>query len=78
MKLIRWSLFSTIKDWGIPKSDQTIVYLKKCWLLVNEIMEKLFKYKCYETGSCSEEALSSKNYLLKIITYSGEKAPPKQ
>ena len=27
-------LFSTIKDWEISNSDQTIVYLKE-WMLVN-------------------------------------------
>ena len=35
MKLIHRLLFSTIKDWGISKSDQIIVYLNE-WILVKE------------------------------------------
>ena len=34
LKLIRCLLFSTIKGWGLLKSDQTIVYLKK-WIMFN-------------------------------------------
>ena len=88
-------LFSTIKDWEISKSDQTIVYLKE-WMLVNG---KSFKYKCYKIGyaELSERVTVFKNYLLLkklffwkstfseevptmllIITFSGEKVPPKQ
>ena len=55
-------LFSTIKDWEISKSDQTIVYLKE-WMLVNG---KSFKYKCYKIGyaELSERVTVFKNYLL--------------
>ena len=35
LKLIRYLLFSTIKDWGLSNSDQTVVYWKD-WMLVNK------------------------------------------
>ena len=83
-------LFSIINDWGIWRSDQTIVCIKE-WMLVNG------KSLCYETGkelsekeitvlkkvfllksSNSEDVSASKKYMYWIITNSEEKASPKQ
>ena len=56
LKLVRCLLFSVIKDWGILKPDQTILYLKES-ILVNE--GTLFKHKCYDSGYAE---LSGKSY----------------
>ena len=63
-------LLTTIKDSGISKLDQIIVYLKE-WML----MESLFKYKCCEVGyaelvfqesiaNCFQKILAPKKVLL--------------
>ena len=56
LKLTRCLLFSTIKDWGISKSDLR----NGCWL-----MESLFKFKCYEIAytELSEKVTFFKKYL---------------
>ena len=41
-----FAIFNNSKDWGIAKSDLTILYLKE-WMLING---KSFQVKCYEIG----------------------------
>ena len=49
-------------------------YQKKVTVFKKYLLLKKFKWK----SSSSEEASASKKYMLWIITYSGEKVPPKR
>ena len=56
-----FAIFNNSKDWGIAKSDLTILYLKE-WMLING---KSFQVKCNEIGHAE---LSEKSVFFQEIS----------